>query len=362
MLLHHAVKFKQYLLPFAIVAFCVGYATAQGQSVTIALARKFVADLSVKTHGLWTPVLNTRFAVMDPKAKRRMTGLRGTKPPRAVPVSAFLGNTRRHRLGARCSNHVEFDVRTKWPSCADIVNKVQDQTTCASCWAVATASAFTDRYCIEHAKHGQSISAHTPSNHFSSLDLLACSPGSYGCNGGFPDQAWRWIKYHGVTTGTDYTTFGGCKPYPFPPHSKQSYNTPGCARQCTNSRWTKSYNADKKYASWVGELGGRGIVSAIKNELRHNGTVVAAMDIYDDFFYYSSGVYRRTSNNYIGGHAIRLIGWGTRTCTDGTSQDYWLAVNSWNTNWGENGLFQIARGTNDCRIETMGIWFGTPRL
>uniref|UniRef100_A0A914HK33 Peptidase C1A papain C-terminal domain-containing protein n=1 Tax=Globodera rostochiensis TaxID=31243 RepID=A0A914HK33_GLORO len=356
------IKSKQYLLSMAIMAIYVGCTASLPQVVNLAIAKKLVSDLNLRTNGLWTPVLNRRFASMNINEKRRMTGLRGVKPPPPVPVHANLGTTRRHRLGATCTNRVAFDVRTQWPSCADIVNKVHDQTTCASCWAVSTASAFTDRYCIERAKRGQSTSASTPNNHFSSLDVLSCSPNSYGCNGGFPDQAWRWIKYNGVTSGTDYTTSSGCKPYPFPPHSNKNYNTPACASSCTNSRWSSNYSADKKYATWVGSLYGNGIVASIQNELRHNGTVVAAMDIYDDFFYYSTGVYRRVSNNYIGGHAIRLIGWGTRTCTDGTSQDYWLAVNSWNTNWGQQGVFQIARGTNDCRIETMGIYFGTPRV
>ena len=104
-------------------------------------------------------------------------------------------------------------------------------------------------------------------------------------------------------------------------------------------------------------------VANIQNEIRANGPVVAYMDVYDDFYYYSSGVYRHSSTaNYMGGHAIRLIGWGTQKCSDGTSRDYWMAVNSWNTNWGQQGFFQIARGSNECGIETAEIDFGMPKL
>ena len=50
-----------------------------------------------------------------------------------------------------------------------------------------------------------------------------------------------------------------------------------------------------------------------------------------------------------GGHAVKIVGWGTE---DGT--DYWLVANSWNTSWGLEGFFKIARGGDQCGIETMG--------
>ncbi len=63
---------------------------------------------------------------------------------------------------------------------------------------------------------------------------------------------------------------------------------------------------------------------------------------------YKSGVYKHKSGQYMGGHAVRMIGWGTDSKT-GT--DYWLIQNSWGTSWGQNGAFWIARGSNECGIE-----------
>jgi len=61
----------------------------------------------------------------------------------------------------------------------------------------------------------------------------------------------------------------------------------------------------------------------------------------------ASGVYIRTENaTYIGGHAVKLIGWGVEH-----GVDYWLLVNSWGTSWGDKGLFKIRRGTNECMID-----------
>ena len=63
--------------------------------------------------------------------------------------------------------------------------------------------------------------------------------------------------------------------------------------------------------------------------------------------YVFSGIYKHTSGLYMGGHAVRILGWGTEKGTD-----YWLVANSWNRNWGENGLFKIVRGTDECKFET----------
>ena len=63
---------------------------------------------------------------------------------------------------------------------------------------------------------------------------------------------------------------------------------------------------------------------------------------------YKTGVYQKHWYEFLpeGGHAVKLVGWGTE---DGT--DYWLVANSWNTTWGMQGFFYIARGVNECGIE-----------
>ncbi|KAL8139063.1 hypothetical protein V2J09_005064 [Rumex salicifolius] len=66
-----------------------------------------------------------------------------------------------------------------------------------------------------------------------------------------------------------------------------------------------------------------------------------------DFAHYKSGVYKHVSGEALGGHAVKLIGWGTSD----EGEDYWLVANQWNKGWGENGYFKIRRGTNECGIE-----------
>lgn len=60
-----------------------------------------------------------------------------------------------------------------------------------------------------------------------------------------------------------------------------------------------------------------------------NGPVEASFTVYEDFLSYTGGVYNYTSGDALGGHAIKMLGWGV---SNGTP--YWLCANSWNQDWG----------------------------
>lgn len=59
------------------------------------------------------------------------------------------------------------------------------------------------------------------------------------------------------------------------------------------------------------------------------------------------GVYQHVSGSAVGGHAIKILGWGEE---DGVP--YWLCANSWNTDWGDNG--ELRRRLHHSR-ETMTV-------
>lgn len=53
------------------------------------------------------------------------------------------------------------------------------------------------------------------------------------------------------------------------------------------------------------------------------------------------GVYHCSKDNeYLGYHAAKVIGWGIEK-----GVPYWLAVNSWSTSWGMNGIDLLSRRT-----------------
>jgi cathepsin B len=49
------------------------------------------------------------------------------------------------------------------------------------------------------------------------------------------------------------------------------------------------------------------------------------------------------SSELVGGHAVKIIGWGVE---EGTN--YWLVANSFGVTWGDKGYFKIARGKDTC--------------
>ena len=63
------------------------------------------------------------------------------------------------------------------------------------------------------------------------------------------------------------------------------------------------------------------------------------------------GVYQHTTGNLLGGHAIKVLGWGTEN-----GVPYWyvnvcvcllllsnyrLVANSWNPSWGDSGMLEL---------------------
>jgi len=72
---------------------------------------------------------------------------------------------------------------------------------------------------------------------------------------------------------------------------------------------------------------------------------------------FAIGVYAKTEKSkWVRAHYAKLIGWGVEN-----GVDYWLLVNSWGYEWGQNGLFKIKRGTNECRIES-NVYASEPEI
>jgi len=246
-----------------------------------------------------------------------------------------------------------FDARDNWGNCPSI-GTIRDQSSCGSCWAFGSTEAFEDRHCI-----------HTNvSKLFSTEDTVGCCgifncAFSMGCNGGQPSGAWHWFTTTGVVTGGLYSDIGKettCKPYTLAPcahHVKspkyapcpeQEYKTPKCTKTCSEDKYAVSYKEDKVKAAKSFSVSG---VDSIMKEIMTNGPVTGTFSVYSDFPTYSSGVYTKSAGaSFLGGHAIKIMGWGTEG-----GVDYWLVANSWNDTWGDKGTFKIKKGDDECGIE-----------
>jgi len=239
---------------------------------------------------------------------------------------------------------VSFDARTAWPNCPHI-GHIRDQATCGSCWAFGGVEAMSDRICI--ASNG------TVQDELSTEDMLSCCGAmcGAGCNGGYPSGAWRFFKTHGLTTEAKY-------PYAFPPcehHINATHYKP-CGPSKPTPKCDKAKITGKKYH---GKTVYSVMPQSIEKEIMHHGPVEAAFTVYQDFLTYKSGVYKHTSGPELGGHAIKIFGWGVEK-----GVKYWLVANSWNEDWGDAGTFKIVRGKDHCGIESgvvAGLVSTTPK-
>ncbi|KAI6170592.1 Pept-C1 domain-containing protein [Aphelenchoides bicaudatus] len=234
-----------------------------------------------------------------------------------------------------------FDVWDKWPECAGVFTNIQDQSNCGSCYATSIAGALSDRRCI--------TSNATKKMPLSAWDIASCCTWCHlvpwnGCDGGYPARVYKWFRTVGVVSGGPYKTINCCMPYGIAPHATKSHR-PTCSQTCQLS-YKVSYEEDKR-------KGGDFRYFILDNyevmkELNVNGPVTAVFMVFSDFMHYKSGIYKHVAGLPVGLHSVRIVGYGT----DENNVDFWRVANSWSTGFGENGMFRIRRGHNDCGFES----------
>jgi len=285
----------------------------------------------------WTAGVSSRFDDMTIDEVKAMLGALPGGPilPRKVVP---------HTLISSLDVPENFDSRTEWGSTCPSLNEVRDQGACGSCWAVGAAAAMTDRLCI--ATKGET------KPHLSSQDLVSCCDScGMGCSGGYPSAAWDYFVNTGLVSGGPWNSKQGCYPYQIESCDHhvngtrkpcgEEQPTPQCQQSCQDgSQWESDKHKGKTSYSL-------GDVSQIQADILQYGPVEAAFSVYSDFLSYKSGVYRHTTGGMLGGHAVRVLGWGTEN-----GSPYWLIANSWNEDWGDKGLFKILRGSDECGIDS----------
>ncbi|CAK5080234.1 unnamed protein product [Meloidogyne enterolobii] len=309
-----------------------------------------------------------------------------TEPELKFVEKFVLENDEGELTNITCNDYV-FDIRDKWPECKEIINNIRDQSLCKDCWAISASSTFTDRRCIEMVKNKIPIEV-IDSFFASAYDTAVCSdsPNRDACTGGSSGVAWQWFEKVGVVSGHNFQ-MGGCIPYPFPP-IEEATTTPqyafkkNCKDICSNTAYgneTFEYELDKRKAKNVRALYAKDLPKGqktwekeMKEAIFNGGSISASFLLHRDFVEnYKSGIYNYIESPCAGrdsisgciGHAVRLIGYGNYTCSDGSFQKYWLGINSFGSNWGElNGFFKFVRGINELDIEKRQIAFGTPIL
>jgi C1A family cysteine protease len=178
------------------------------------------------------------------------------------------------------------------------VTPVKNQGNCGSCWAFSATGAL------------EGLSKSTGSlQSFSEQQLVDCS-GSYGnqaCNGGLMDNAFKFVKDHGIVLEAEY-----------------AYKAVKGTCQKTGGDFKITGFTDIKNCNDLATgLSGRPIAVAVDAT---------------NWSPYKSGVFNncKTSLN----HGVLLVG---------VSDQAWKVKNSWGAAWGESGFIRLARG-NTCGI------------
>jgi cathepsin B len=176
------------------------------------------------------------------------------------------------------------------------------------------------------------------------LDLVTCDQNDGGCDGGDPASAWTYAQGGlGTEKCIPYLQANGGPVPTCPPNTEPCLDfidTPACPSTCNDG------SAIDRSHGVVGNVYNLGSVQQMMTEMDQNGPIEVAFTVYADFLTYKSGVYQYTTGDALGGHAVKMVGYGTESGTD-----YWLCQNSWTTTWGDNGFFKIRRGTDECGIE-----------
>lgn len=197
-----------------------------------------------------------------------------------------------------------FDWRDK-----GAVTPVYDQGQCGSCWAFSATETIESF----HFLAGKSLISLSPQQ------IVDCDRDSYGCNGGWTQHAFNYVKSAGgldTESSYPYTAQDGtCKFKPADVGAKIS-------------SWSYVTQNDDE--------------NAMLQTVAQKGPLSICVDA-SSWQYYQGGVLKTCGKQV--DHCVQLTGYSTQNGVDA-----WNVRNSWGTDWGVNGYLYVARGGNVCAI------------
>lgn len=183
----------------------------------------------------------------------------------------------------------------------DYTTPIKNQADCGSCVAFGVISALES--------YLKSNSDNLYNFDLSEGHLFFCGGGT--CSGGwYLEDALYKLKYEGVPPET-------CLPY-------RSKNTE-CEDACDN--W------DKKVVK-ISQYRRAHSINNMKETIVNYGPIIVTFIVYEDFRYYTGGIYEHVTGSELGGHCVSIVGYND-------DPGYWICKNSWGPRWGEQGYFRI---------------------
>ena len=181
---------------------------------------------------------------------------------------------------------------------------------------------IADRFCIH--------SDGAIKERLSPQELVDCNYENYGCAGGY------------LMTSMDYLMSEGTVPRDCMPYTGV---TGTCTYRCSNGDQSRY----QKYYCKPGTLSITASYEQLKRDIYENGPIMVGLTMYEDFMNYEAGLYRHVTGEYVGGHAMKMLGWGY----DDTYGLYWELQNQWTEDWGEGGFVRVVH--KEIGIDSVGI-------
>jgi cathepsin L len=231
----------------------------------------------------------------------------------------LLGFKVRPQAGKAIKSNLEYDPTWDWRThTPKVVNPIQDQGQCGSCWAFSA---------IQAAESADAIKKQ-PLLKFSESNIVDCVDTCYGCNGGLMDAAYTYVisKQGGKFMPEDI--------YPYQPRQGP------CKFDAS-----KAIGSISKFINVV-----QGDEEDLATKVQQYGPAAVAIDAsHWSFQLYKSGIYDepQCSSSQLD-HGVGCLGWGAEG-----AKKYWIVRNSWGLVWGEQGYMKMIWKNNQCGIATM---------
>lgn len=311
--------------------------SAYNKPVTAAAQKKAVKNLNLLQTG-WRAREMPRWLGRTPHELNSLAGLQRQGRTRALHRDMLKQHRPKHLREKAFLQQATVDLPASfdWANVSgkSFLEPVVDQGECGSCYVVSTTRMLT-------ARHKIALNKTDGVGAFSMNFPLMCSEYNQGCKGGYGLLVSKWSEDVGLL-----------------PESCMPYDTNGvCKLQCDlkklqGKRWRVGNH------HYVGEWYGNATEDSMKREVLLNGPIVVGIEPGEDFMYYSEGVFRTVVGPVVPpmlsqewekvDHAVLLVGWG-----EDNGDKYWRLQNSWGEDWGEDGFFRIARGENQCGVESI---------